>query len=304
MGTWGTGISSNDTYADIYGEFIDLYNEGLSVEEITEKLIADNQETINLSEDANNFWFAIANAQWECKALDKTLFERVEKIIRNGEDLVVWKELEATPADLKQREKVLNKFLEKLQKPEDNPKKRVKNSLYSSIFRKGDCLTCLMDNGNYCGAFVLTDEIETINGINYIALTTINKSTKPSIEDFKNSDIHIRKVYKIHFEGTEMKKTLIDEPFIGGFFASVYKKHKVQLEVIGQIEVFDEYQLGLGRTVMGWGTLKSTLPNSEEYIKLNGSPKMKFRLLELIGQSDKKEVTKERKWWQKIFNIK
>jgi len=24
MGAWGTAISSNDTYADIYGEFVDL----------------------------------------------------------------------------------------------------------------------------------------------------------------------------------------------------------------------------------------------------------------------------------------
>ena len=31
MGTWGTGISSNDTFADIYDEFFDLYNDGLSV---------------------------------------------------------------------------------------------------------------------------------------------------------------------------------------------------------------------------------------------------------------------------------
>ena len=29
MGAWGTGISSNDTYADIYEQFIDLYNEVL-----------------------------------------------------------------------------------------------------------------------------------------------------------------------------------------------------------------------------------------------------------------------------------
>ena len=65
MGSWGTGISSNDTFADIYGQFIDLYNEGLSVSEITKKLIVENQDAINDAEEASNFWFAIANGQWK-----------------------------------------------------------------------------------------------------------------------------------------------------------------------------------------------------------------------------------------------
>jgi hypothetical protein len=106
MGAWGTGISSNDTYSDIYEEFIDLYNDGGSVTQITEHLINNNQETINLPEDATNFWFAIANAQWECKELDKYILQKVEEIVNTGEDLRIWKELEATESDLKAREKV------------------------------------------------------------------------------------------------------------------------------------------------------------------------------------------------------
>ena len=82
MGAWGTAISSNDTYADIYDEFFDLYNEGQSVEDISKKLIADNQETINEPDDSNNFWFALAKAQWECKQLDTELLERVKEIIQ------------------------------------------------------------------------------------------------------------------------------------------------------------------------------------------------------------------------------
>ena len=44
-----------------------------------------------------------------------------------------------------------------------------------------------MDNGNYGGAFVLTDEKGTEIGKNHIAITTIDKPTKPTIEDFKNA---------------------------------------------------------------------------------------------------------------------
>jgi hypothetical protein len=39
MGAWGTAISSNDTYADIYSEFFNLYNDGLEVDEISKILI-------------------------------------------------------------------------------------------------------------------------------------------------------------------------------------------------------------------------------------------------------------------------
>ena len=56
MGTWGVAISSNDTYADIYSEFFDLYNDGLEVAEISVKLIRENQEIIDDLEESNNFW--------------------------------------------------------------------------------------------------------------------------------------------------------------------------------------------------------------------------------------------------------
>ena len=55
MGAWGTAISSNDTYSDIYGTFSDLYNDGLDVAEISKKLITDNQEIINNTNNYNNF---------------------------------------------------------------------------------------------------------------------------------------------------------------------------------------------------------------------------------------------------------
>ena len=76
MGAWGTAISSNDTYADIYDEFFSLYNEGHTVGEISKRLIADNQETINEPDDSNNFWFALVKAQWECKQLDTDILKK------------------------------------------------------------------------------------------------------------------------------------------------------------------------------------------------------------------------------------
>lgn len=280
MGAWGTGISSNDTYADIYEQFTDLYNEGLSVPEITKRLIDENQETINLKEDAPNFWFAIANGQWECKALDKKIFSKVEHIINSGEDIRIWKELDATPADLKAREKVLNKFLSKLQTEKDKPRKRTKKKFHNSIYQKGDCLTYLMDNDNYGGAFVLTEEYQTETGTNYIAITTIDQPTKPNLNDFKTTEVYIKRVNEISFKGTEMFREWVDQPQIGGFSA-ILKKHGVDIEVIGQLPIYKEYKIRQDRQIgFGWIALKSAIPFKDEYIKINGQTKAKLKLSE------------------------
>jgi len=305
MGAWGTGISSNDTYADIYEQFVDLYNDGLSVSEITKRLIDENQETINIAEDAPNFWFAIANAQWECKALDKEIFSKVEHLIKSGEDIRIWKELDATPADLKTREKVLSKFLSKLQTEKDKPRKRTKKKFYNSIFKKGDCLVYKMDNGNYGGAYVLTDEQETEVGTNYIAITTIDKSDKPSIEDFKIAEVYVKRFNEITFKGTEMKNEWVDQPQIGGFSALLFKNHNVDVEVIGQLPMQKEYKIRLDRQMgFGWIALKLTLPFKDEYIKINGNPTKTLKLKELIERTGYNSTLPKagRSWWQKLFS--
>lgn len=278
MGAWGTGISSNDTYTDIYEQFVDLYNDGLSVSEITKRLIDENQETINIAEDAPNFWFAIANAQWECKALDQEIFLKVEHLIKSGEDIRIWKELDATPADLKTREKVLSKFLSKLQTEKDKPRKWTKKKLYNSIFKKGDCLVYKMNNGNYGGAFVLTDEEQTETGTNYIAITTIDKSTKPTLDDFKFAYVYVKRVNEIDFSKSVIKENWVDQPQIGGF-SSMIKNNVIDIEIVGQLPIYKEYKIRQDRVIgFGWIVLKSEIPFKEEYIKINGQTKTKLKL--------------------------
>lgn len=189
MGAWGTAISSNDTYADIYDEFFELYNDGISVEDISKKLIADNQETINEPDDSNNFWFALAKAQWECKQLDTELLERVKKIIETGSDLEVWRRLDADEKDIKKRKVVLDKFLADLQTEKPKAKSRKRKVIKQPPFEKGDCLTFKLVNGNYGGAVVLEAIKDTEYGHTLIATTRINQSTKPTKKDFENAEV-------------------------------------------------------------------------------------------------------------------
>lgn len=230
MGSWGTGISSNDTYADIYAEFFDLYNDGLGVKEISDRLISSNRETINDSDDSNNFWFALAKAQWECKQLDIDVLTKVTEIIQSGKDLEVWRSLEATESDIKKRAIVLDKFLKTIQTEKSKAKSRRKKIIRQPIFDKGDCLTFKLENGNYGGAIVLEAIRDTEYGLNLLITTKINQSAKPSKKDFENAEILV--VNRGAFE---------DKSMIHWYNPMRHKKIEHLIEVIDKVDVIESF---------------------------------------------------------------
>lgn len=191
MGTWGPGISSNDTYADIYDEFFELYDDGLSVNEITKRLTASNQETINEPDSSNDFWFALAKAQWECKQLDTEVFQKVQTIIITGSDLEVWRRQDADEKTIAKRKIVLEKFVAQLQTERPKAKSRKKKVIRQPVFEKGNCLIFKLANGNFGGAVVLEAIKDTEYGYNLIVTTRINQLNKPTAKDFENAEVLI-----------------------------------------------------------------------------------------------------------------
>ena len=75
MGHWGTGISSNDTFMEVYETFFHYYNHNSSIADIKKQLEIDFAETINSEQTSNDYWFALAKALWECKELDSNTLE-------------------------------------------------------------------------------------------------------------------------------------------------------------------------------------------------------------------------------------
>ena len=281
MGAWGTGISSNDTYGDIYDQFMDRYNEGESASEISENLIRNNQETIGLEEDAPNFWYALAKAQWECKDLDKDVLDKVEHYVNSGRDLEIWKELGASNSDLAARRRSLDNFLAKLRSDRPTPKKRKKKKYYDSIFKKGDCLVYRMDNGNYGGSLVLTDERMTLTGTNYIAITTIDKPEKPTLDDFRNADVYLRCAENVYIHEGAIKKEWYDRPEIDGYSALTAKWIDFGIEVIGNIRIQNEFSPET-ISASNWIWLRKLLPTKVEYESLHGKPKSVLKLSKWI----------------------
>lgn len=282
MGTWGTAINSNDTSSDIYADFFDLYNEGEKPEIIAEKLIRDNKELIESPDDSNNFWFTLALALWETKALDQETFNRVKEIIQTEKDLQVWRELDADETEIKKRKDVLEKFLVKISSEKDKPKARKKKKIKEPIFEKGTCLTFRLPNGNYGGAVILEADKQTGFGYNLIVTTRINKSERPIMKDFENA-----KVLVANFGNWE------NQPKVTWYLPDRFKKEYSELfETVGMIQVDKNYTPN-GSEIRasfsgGWQNIIDPVTAQLEYEKVNGENKS-FSLSELTGK---------KKWWK------
>ena len=234
MGTWGTGISSNDVYEDINYQFFELYNQGMEVSAITEKLIQENKELIESNEDQYNFWFTIANSQWECKALDPKIQNRIKNIVDSGKDIELWKELEASQSDLTKRKKALENFLDKITTEKKTARKRKVKKSRDSIFEKGDCLVFKLSDGDYCGVFVLEAEKQTEFGLNLIVVTDIKKTEKPTQKDFETAKVLFRKEQQFNKEFKPKEQ-------ISWYYSQHFKKSETEFEKIGQLKVSKNY---------------------------------------------------------------
>ncbi len=127
MGCWGMGIAQSDEYCTVYERFIEEYDEGKPVADITNDILEDYYEDFSPEDGIlHDVYFALGKGQWMCGGISRELLERVTKIVENGENLAFYKELGASEKDLKQRQKNLVKFLAGLQVPRPSPRKRKK----------------------------------------------------------------------------------------------------------------------------------------------------------------------------------
>lgn len=275
MGNWGTGISSNDIFEDIKDEFFELYDEGHEPNHIGQKLIDANQEIVNDYEDANNFWFALALCQWECKSLEPKILERITQIIESGTDINLWEELGAEKSELTKRKKVLEKFLEKLNSEKKNPKRRKRKIFRDSIFKKGDCLSVQLSNGLFGAAFVLESEKQTEYGLNLIALCEYISDKTPTVEFFEKANVLIGKEQ-------DSPDTYTDYPLVSWYMAPHFKANEIDLKIIGSMKVKKSFNREKDfRRYIHWKYIPSQIEDQPELIAKHGEIKMQLKLSSL-----------------------
>ncbi|MBS1759124.1 MAG: hypothetical protein JST23_03290 [Bacteroidetes bacterium] len=283
MGTWGTNIKENDTSGDIYDSFFELYNAGQNPVDISAKLIADNTELIDNPDDCNNFWFALALAQWETKSLDPDIYGKIKEIIESGNDLQIWKDLDADDKDIESRKVDLQNFLKKLQTDKAKAKPRAKEKVKNvkPIFSIGDCLAFIHENGNYGGVIILGEINDNETGFNLVAGTRINQPSKPTLKDFENAEILIRNYANWK-----------DNPIIVWTYPDSFKETFSNFfELIGKIKVDKEYNTERNKFgyVADWGITKLAANLQFEHEKNNPKPTKKIMVTELTAKN---------KWWK------
>lgn len=226
MGSWGTGITSTDTFQDIYSDFYDLYNKEHDISFICKELEQKYASVISDEDEANEYFFAMAKAKWECGFLDNELLTKIKTIVESGSELQRWKDLGASKSNLAKREKAINIFYTKLQEVNEKPKRPKKIKLRDSIFKKGDCLSINLPNGKYAAAIVVAEEKDSEFGLNLLVILDYYSNKVPQSDDFINGNCLIKKNLRNK-----------NEPYCQYCLAQHFKRSKVKYDVIVNINI-------------------------------------------------------------------
>ena len=133
MGCWGMGMAQSDEFCEIYERFMEEYDAGKAAAEITATILSEYREEFGDEDPVlHDVYFALAKAEWMCCAQSEAVLSRVKEIIASGANVEFYRELGAEGADLKRRQKALDKFLSDLQTPRKAPRKRKPQPKYEA----------------------------------------------------------------------------------------------------------------------------------------------------------------------------
>lgn len=113
MGTWDTGLFSNDTTSDVRDTYIKFLKQQLSNEDAYQKTYEEYKDLIG-TEDEPLFWYALADTQWNVgRLLPKVRDTALEFIQKKGGDSLWGQNL----IGVSKWESTLLKLEEKIKKP-------------------------------------------------------------------------------------------------------------------------------------------------------------------------------------------
>ncbi len=163
MGIWGFELYQNDVSLDIKDKFLELYNSGKPIQDITDKLVEDNQSIIGDIVEEPLFWLALADTQWNFGVLTPFVKEKALYWIDKGSELF---DLQTTdmPAKMK-RKKVLEELQSKLLSPQPPVKKPVKKRIYKCQWKFGDVFAYQLESDmakerNLYGRYLLIQKVD------------------------------------------------------------------------------------------------------------------------------------------------
>jgi hypothetical protein len=136
MGTWGTGLFSDDLAADVGGEFRDLIGERFTAQAALNRLQVKYKSSLRDPDEESVFWLALADTAWRLGRLEDTVLKNALRVIDSGQDLLRWEDA----VDRKKREQVLSKLRTKLQSVPPSPKPVAKPKKSSNNWQTGELI--------------------------------------------------------------------------------------------------------------------------------------------------------------------
>ena len=125
MGMWGFGITESDEFRKVYDRFMEQYDEGFDVSDITEVILDEYLADFDPDDGIlHDVYFAIAKAQRQCGGIDPEILKKVTEIIESDSNIEFLRGLGSDEAGLKQRKRNLKSFLKTLNTPCKTARKR------------------------------------------------------------------------------------------------------------------------------------------------------------------------------------
>ncbi|HLO53617.1 MAG TPA: hypothetical protein VK169_04975 [Saprospiraceae bacterium] len=291
MGTWGPGIFQNDTNADIWVEFKELYNKGLSLKEIRYKLEKEYKPQSDI-EYFGEIWTGIAYGQWMCGDVEDYTFKKLNDAIKLKR-LTLWVDDKKL---LEKRIKAISDFIQKIQTPRPNPLKRKKIVIRHSFFKKGDIIGIKL-NPNYYIAAIVTDHQDFENdGENTIAFTDLLFKDQTTLNEVLNSNMlyldiggsykYYRGFYKALFSARNMAKQ-IDKSII-----------------IDKIDDTEFLLLSVGTPIGDWTKIENIVEEQFNFLKNNKTDRPLNITVKQFLKRDNKLESILTEWDKKIFREK
>jgi len=260
MGSWGIGILQNDTTADIWVEFKDLYNKGLSPKEIRIKLEKEYHPHDD-EEYYGEIWTGIAYGQWMCGDLEEYTLGMV-KASTEFKWLTLWAEDQKL---LQKRINALTEFITKIQMPKPVPLKPKKVVERRPLFKTGEIIALKIDTENSIVGIVVNHHDHPLYGENTIVLTDLAFTEKPTEKEIFQAGI-------LYFDkGGEYN-------YHQGFFRAIFSARNMARKAkdttkIGEVTLKDYLSLGVGIRVGDWNKVGLLYAEQVEFLKNNKSAK-------------------------------
>jgi hypothetical protein len=186
----GPGILESDLAHDAYNEILDLYDSGISIAELRQR-IAAFEESLSDKLEEELYLAAAAKAFWEIGHLPQQLSTRLSQLIESGASLALWaRDVDENLA--KARRATLLRLLRQIAKPRAKPRPRKKYpTVRTKLYSVGDCVQLAAGKKVYRG--VVCKVLEYRGQCEY-ALLVMAPAIGSTNESFESGNYYGRRI--------------------------------------------------------------------------------------------------------------